>query len=90
MCLIVHPSKHMGQMKVLKAVLFLTCNLALAIFGFPPATLLILKGLGGLSLGDFWDWMESLWAWNSATYLYLVLVHLPCWVLCIHILLHPL
>ncbi|KAJ8627785.1 hypothetical protein MRB53_021092 [Persea americana] len=94
MCLIVHPLKHMGHMKVLKAVLLLTCNLALAILGFPPAALLILKvsseGLGGRSLGDFWDWMESLWAWNSATYLYLVLVHLPCWVLCIHILLHPL
>ncbi|XXG69089.1 hypothetical protein AAC387_Pa06g2039 [Persea americana] len=94
MCLIVHPLKHMGHMKVLKAVLLLTCNLALAILGFPPAALLILKvsseGLGGRNLGDFWDWMESLWAWNSATYLYLVLVHLRCWVLCIHILLHPL
>lgn len=94
MCLIVHPLKRMGQMMHLKAVLLLTCNLALMIVGFPPVTLLILKvsseGFGGLSVSDFWDWMESLWAWSSATYLYLVLVHLPCWVLCMNILLHPL
>ncbi|XXG70863.1 hypothetical protein AAC387_Pa07g0250 [Persea americana] len=73
LCLIVHPLKHMGQMKILKAVLLLTCNLALAILGFPPAALFILK-------------VSS----EGTTFWYLVLVHLPCWVLCIHILLHPL
>ncbi|XP_077251354.1 GPI transamidase component family protein / Gaa1-like family protein isoform X2 [Tasmannia lanceolata] len=93
-CLIVHPFKHMLRAASLRAVILMACNLVLLIVGFPPAALLILKGsskeFGGVSIGDFWDWAESLWAWNSATYLYLALVHLPCWVLCIHILLHPL
>ncbi|XP_058070753.1 uncharacterized protein LOC131219561 [Magnolia sinica] len=91
MCLIVHPLKRMHRAASLRAALLTSCNLALAVIGFPPATLLILKssleGFGGVGIGDFWEWAESLWAWNSATYLYLLLVHLPCWVLCMHILL---
>lgn len=94
MCLIVYPLKQMRQMMGLKSVIRITCILALSVIGFPPAALFFLKGsvdgFGMASLGDFWNWVESLWAWNSATYLYLVLVHLPCWVLCMHILLHPL
>ncbi|KAI5084234.1 hypothetical protein GOP47_0000403 [Adiantum capillus-veneris] len=38
------------------------------------------------SLGVFWDWVECQWKWGSATYLYLSLVHLPCSVLCILVL----
>ncbi|OVA20791.1 Gaa1-like [Macleaya cordata] len=93
MCLIVHPLKLSCRAGSLRAFTLIACNLVLAVFGFPPVGLLMVKGwsegFSGVNVGDFWSWAESLWAWNSATYLYLVLVHLPCWVLCIHILLHP-
>ncbi|XP_044466068.1 glycosylphosphatidylinositol anchor attachment 1 protein-like [Mangifera indica] len=66
------------------------CNLVLVVITFPPATYFILKGMfegfSGINAGDFWNWVESLWAWNSATYLYIGMVHLPCWVLCVQIL----
>lgn len=39
-----------------------------------------------LSLGVFWEWVECQWKWGSATYLYLSLVHLPCLVLCLMLL----
>ncbi|KAK1278647.1 hypothetical protein QJS04_geneDACA023741 [Acorus gramineus] len=85
MCLIVRPLK--------KAVLFFTGTVLLGIVAFPLSAMMILKGwfngFDGVSIGDFWDWTESLWVWNSATYLYLVLVHLPCWVLYLHVLLYP-
>lgn len=67
-------------------------NIVFAFIGFPPATFMLLKGafegFNSTNVGDFWNWLESLWAWNSATYLYIGMVHLPCWVLCIHILFH--
>lgn len=93
MCLMVQPLKSLKQVALWMRVKLLTCNLVLAVMGFPPVAMLILKGLsegfGRVGIGDFWDWAEFLWAWNSATYLYLLLVHLPCWVICLHILLHP-
>ncbi|MCL7028719.1 hypothetical protein MKW94_030833 [Papaver nudicaule] len=93
MCLIVHPLRLTGRSGNLKDFLLIACNLVLAVIGFPPAGLLVIKGwsegVGGLNVGDFWIWAESLWAWNSATYLYVILIHFPCWVLCMHILLHP-
>ncbi|KAH7852595.1 hypothetical protein Vadar_026916 [Vaccinium darrowii] len=50
------------------------CNLLLAFVGFPPTAYIISKGLlegfGSVNGGDFWNWAESLWVWNSATYLY--------------------
>ncbi|KAL3636642.1 hypothetical protein CASFOL_018941 [Castilleja foliolosa] len=68
------------------------CNVMLVFVGFPPIAFLLLKGaLSGfesVGFGDIWVWAESLWAWNSATYIYVCMVHLPCWVLCVHILLH--
>ncbi|KAI3941222.1 hypothetical protein MKX01_029796 [Papaver californicum] len=93
MCLLVHPLKLTGRSGNLKAFLLIACNLVLAVTGFPPAGLAVIKdwseGFGGVNVGDFWIWGESLWASNSATYLYVVLIHFPCWVLCVHILLHP-
>ncbi|KAK1277304.1 hypothetical protein QJS04_geneDACA003618 [Acorus gramineus] len=94
MCLIVHPLKRYLREGIgFKAVLFLTGTVLLGIAAFPLSTIMILKGwfngFDGVSIGDFWDWTESLWVWNSATYLYLVLVHLPCWVLYLHVLLYP-
>ncbi|XP_072961254.1 uncharacterized protein [Typha angustifolia] len=93
MCLFSRPLK--AEMKInmcIRAVL-LSCNVALAVLGFPPVALLIARGLSEgfakVSVGDFWEWMEFLWSWNSATYLYLLLVHLPCWLLCMHVLFHP-
>ncbi|XP_068647607.1 uncharacterized protein [Aristolochia californica] len=94
MCLIAHPLKHLSRSTNLIAVLLLACNLALAIIAFPPATQVMLKSsflpTDTSAIGVIWEWTESLWVWNSATYLYIVVVHLPCWVLYMHILLHPL
>lgn len=93
MCLTVRPLR-----KPPKAALFLRTsleilNIALVLLTFPPVLLAISKGLvrgfESIGAGDFWEWAELLWGWNSATYLYVTLVHLPCWVLCAHILLQP-
>lgn len=93
MCLVVRPlKKHMQGALILRA-LSLVCNLVMVVIGFPPAALLLMKGFSegfeGVGIGAVWEVAEFLWVWNSATYLYVFLVHLPCWVLCIHILLHP-
>ncbi|RCV26765.1 hypothetical protein SETIT_5G272700v2 [Setaria italica] len=84
------------QSAVIWAMLSIVILIALYVmFGSPysAAALLIMKGLSKgswtVDIGEFWVWMEFLWEWSSATYLYLFLVHLPCWLLCIHVLLHP-
>lgn len=93
MCLMVRPVRRPVRIGLCLKFIVLACNLVSGIVGFPPAGLLMLKvlseGYGTVSTGDFWDWAEFLWSWNSATYLYMLLVHLPCWVLCMHILMHP-
>ncbi|VAH79023.1 unnamed protein product [Triticum turgidum subsp. durum] len=93
MCLFSRPLKAQLDMSFLPRTVLCASNILLAVFGFPPAALLIMKGLSKgswtVDLGDFWASMEFLWEWSSATYLYLFLVHLPCWLLCIHVLLHP-
>lgn len=92
MCLMAHPLKLDVKTRSLRTISRAVCNLVLGLIGFPPVTFIVLKGafegFGSISVGDFWSWVESLWAWNSATYLYIGVVHLPCWVLCIHILFH--
>ncbi|OWM74932.1 glycosylphosphatidylinositol anchor attachment 1 protein isoform X2 [Punica granatum] len=92
MCLVIYPLKsdlHAGGLMNFSRM---ACNLALVLIGFPPAAFILLKGaLDGfhsIYVGDFWIWVESLWAWNSATYLYITMIHLPCWLLCLHVLLH--
>lgn len=94
MCLIICPVKHILGKTLAKGCPLLVLNLAVIIVGFPPILLLIGRGLYvgffDINFGYFWDWTESLWSWDSATYLYLTLVHLPSWLLCAHILLHPL
>ncbi|KAK3165091.1 hypothetical protein QOZ80_1AG0028800 [Eleusine coracana subsp. coracana] len=93
MCLFSRPLKAQSGMNFLPHAVLVASNICLVVLGFPPAVLLIMKGLSKGSwtsdVGDFWVWMEFLWEWSSATYLYLLLVHLPCWLLCIHVLLHP-
>jgi len=93
MCLFSRPLKERSGMNFLPRAILLASNITLVVVGFPPAALLIMKGLSKGSwtfdIGEFWVWMEFLWEWSSATYLYLFLVHLPCWLLCIHVLLHP-
>lgn len=92
MCLMAHPLKLDVNTRSLRTISRAVCNLVLGFIGFPPVTFIVLKGVfegfSSISVGDFWSWVESLWAWNSATYLYIGVVHLPCWVLCIHILFH--
>ena len=92
-CLIARPLKLDIQARSLITLLRATCNLALGFIGFPPVAYFLLKGafedLYGIHVGDYWNLMESLWAWNSAIYLYIGIVHLPCWALCIHILFQP-
>ncbi|XP_039158068.1 glycosylphosphatidylinositol anchor attachment 1 protein isoform X2 [Eucalyptus grandis] len=92
MCLMVQPLKLDLRARTLKNLARAAINLVLAIVGFPPATYYILKrtfsSFDSINIEDFWWWVESLWSWNSATYLFLGMVHLPCWLLCVQILLH--
>lgn len=85
MCLMIKPWKVAGKAHSAFNFLLLTV-------GFPGAAFFVVKGVFGVRNGsglvEFWYWVESLWAWNSATYIYICMVHLPCWVLCICILLH--
>ncbi|KAK1423259.1 hypothetical protein QVD17_18556 [Tagetes erecta] len=85
MCLMIKPWRVAGK-------LHSALNLVLVIIGFPGAAFSVVKSAFGFQEGstlvEFWYWLESLWAWNSATYIYICMVHLPCWVLCIYILLH--
>lgn len=92
MCLFAQPIRAKMNNSLTRGIV-LTCNLAIAIFGFPVTALALAQGVrngfGTVSILESWDWMKFLWGWNSATYLYLVLVHLPCWLLFVHILFHP-
>ncbi|KAF7819527.1 Glycosylphosphatidylinositol anchor attachment 1 protein [Senna tora] len=91
-CLLARPLKLDINSRKLRSFIRAACNLVLGLIGFPPATYVLLRGVfegsSDINVGDFWKWLETLWAWNSATYLYLGIVHLPCWALCIHILFH--
>ncbi|KAL5797033.1 hypothetical protein ACOSQ2_001853 [Xanthoceras sorbifolium] len=73
--LMVHPLKHDIKARSLRSFSRVICNLVLGVISFPPATFILLKGVfegfDGLNAGDFWNWVESLWALNSATYLYI-------------------
>ncbi|XP_062151451.1 uncharacterized protein LOC133859893 isoform X2 [Alnus glutinosa] len=93
MCLMAQPLKLDVKTRRLRNFSRVPCNLALGFIGFPPAAFFVLKGVfegfGGITVGDFWNWLETIWAWSSATYLYIGIVHLPCWLLCIHVLFHP-
>ncbi|KAH6781735.1 GPI transamidase component family protein / Gaa1-like family protein [Perilla frutescens var. frutescens] len=92
MCLTAIPLRIDMKAKTMKALVRGACNVFLVFVGFPPAAFLLLKGVldsfDRIRFDDFWNWIESLREWNSATYIYICMVHLPCWVLCIHILLH--
>ncbi|XP_022740656.1 glycosylphosphatidylinositol anchor attachment 1 protein isoform X2 [Durio zibethinus] len=92
MCLLARPLKLDVRAGTLRSFSRMIGNLVLGLIAFPPAAFFLLKGMldgfGSVNVGAFWIWVESLWAWNSATYLFIGMVHLPCWVLCIHILLH--
>lgn len=92
LCLTVVPLRLNFRLNTRKAFVRGACNVLLVILSFPPTAFLLLKGalngFGNIRFDEFWDWAESLWAWNSATYIYICMVHLPCWVLCIHTLLH--
>lgn len=93
MCLLAHPLRLAVRTRSLKALTQAACNLVLVFIGFPPTAFFLLKcafgGSESINISYFWNWIKSLWAWNSATYLYIGMVHLPCWALCIWILLHP-
>ncbi|CAI0456265.1 unnamed protein product [Linum tenue] len=91
-CLLAQPLKLDIRDASLKSFLRIACNVFISFVAFPPVGFFVLKGVnegfGDMDVGEFWTWLESLWAWNSATYIYIGMVHLPCWVLCLHILLH--
>lgn len=95
MCLMVHPIKPDLRSGRVKSLLRALCSMVLVTIGFPVMFFAISrgstgKGLVGLSLGgEFWTWLESLWAWKSATYLYIGMVQFPCWLLCLCILFNP-
>lgn len=93
MCLMAAPLRKDFEVHSLKALARGACNLVLVLFGFPAVVFFLFRGafegIDSINIGDFWYWVESLWAWNSATYIYICMAYIPCWVLCIHILLHP-
>ncbi|XP_017223037.1 uncharacterized protein LOC108199635 isoform X1 [Daucus carota subsp. sativus] len=92
-CLMARPLKRDLKVRSTKAFARAALNLFLLHIGFPVAAYFLVKGafegFDNISIGDFWYWVESLWVWNSATYIYICMAYTPCWVLCIHILLHP-
>ncbi|KAL8528167.1 hypothetical protein ACS0TY_005827 [Phlomoides rotata] len=92
LCLTVVPLRLDFRSNTRKAIVRGACNLLVVILSFPPTAFLLVKGaltgFDNIRFDEFWDWAESLWAWNSATYIYICMVHLPCWVLCIHTLLY--
>lgn len=92
MCLTAVPLRLDVKVNTMRAIVRGACNVLLVFVGFPPTAFLLLKGaldgFDSIRFDDFWNWAESLRAWNSATYIYICMVHLPCWVLCIHTLLH--
>ncbi|BBH00449.1 GPI transamidase component family protein / Gaa1-like family protein [Prunus dulcis] len=75
MCLMAHPLKLDVKARSIRTVSRVVYNLVLGFIGFPPVAFIVLKGafegFSGVNVGDFWSWVESLWAWNSATYLYI-------------------
>ncbi|GKV37214.1 hypothetical protein SLEP1_g45271 [Rubroshorea leprosula] len=91
-CLLAQPLRLDLRARSLRSFSRVICNLVFGHIAFPPATFLVVKGvfsgLGSANAGDFWNWVKSLWAWNSATYLYISMMHLPCWLLCIYFLIH--
>ncbi|CAN7140712.1 unnamed protein product [Brassica rapa subsp. narinosa] len=95
MCLMVRPIRPDLRSRRVKSLVRALCSMVLVTIGFPVMFFAISKGLIGEGLvglglgGEFWTWLESLWAWKSATYLYIGMVHLPCWLLCLCILFHP-
>lgn len=93
MCLVARPLKRDLNANSTKAFARAALNLVLLHIGFPVAAYFLMKGafqgFDSISVGDFWYWVESLWVWNSATYIYICMAYIPCWVLCSHILLHP-
>ncbi|XP_037494295.1 glycosylphosphatidylinositol anchor attachment 1 protein isoform X2 [Jatropha curcas] len=92
MCLMAQPLKHDIGAATSRSFFRVICNLVLSFVAFPPAAFFmskaILEGCDSINVGDFWNWVESLWAWNSASYIFIGMVHLPCWMLCMHILLY--
>ncbi|CAI9106347.1 OLC1v1005477C1 [Oldenlandia corymbosa var. corymbosa] len=84
MCLMAAPLSI--KIQSLRTIVQGACNLIFAFLGFPPLTFFVLKGaiqdLESTSIGEFWTWMVSLWEWSSATYVFICMVHLPCWALC--------
>lgn len=93
LCLMVRPVKLDLSARSLRNISRQICNAVFAFLSFPPVTFLVFKGVfegfdGSTTVGNFWNSLESLRAWNSATYLYIGMVHLPCWVLCLHIMFH--
>ncbi|CAM8934020.1 unnamed protein product [Rhodiola kirilowii] len=92
-CLLAHPLKLDITAKSYTSLARAVCNVLFGFIGCPLVTFLLLKGASEgfkeVNVGHFWTWFESLWAWNSATYLYIGMVHVPSWVLCLHILFHP-
>ncbi|XWS40694.1 hypothetical protein CRYUN_Cryun17cG0017600 [Craigia yunnanensis] len=75
MCLLARPLKLDIRAGTLRSFSRIICNLVLGLIAFPPAAFFLLKGMlddfGSLNAVDFWMWVESLWAWNSATYLFI-------------------
>ncbi|XP_057847241.2 uncharacterized protein LOC131057063 [Cryptomeria japonica] len=92
MCLSVSPYKYFLKAGNVRKSLLMFLSIIFIVLAFPPVIVLTLKALlddfSKVSIADLWNWTEILWASQSATYIYLFLVHIPCWVLCSYVLLY--
>ncbi|KAH9326724.1 hypothetical protein KI387_006902, partial [Taxus chinensis] len=92
MCLSVYPLKYFLKAINVRKALLMFLSILFTLLAFPPVTMLTLKALSDdfskVSFADLWNWAEILWSSQSATYVYLFLVHIPCWVLCSYVLLY--
>lgn len=61
----------------------------MTVIGSPPGLAWLVWSLGGRlwtpSPANFWYFMESLVSWQSALFPYLLVIHLPCSVLCFYV-----
>ncbi|WRX24001.1 hypothetical protein QQP08_016488, partial [Theobroma cacao] len=65
MCLLAQPLKFDLRAGISRSFSRMICNLVLG----------LLEGFGHVNVGDFWMWVEPLWAWNSATHVLMGMPH---------------
>lgn len=95
LCLGVFPLQYIWNFanrpgKITLTFFMFAVGACMTMIGSPPGLAWLVWSLGGNfwtpSPANFWYFMESLLSWQSALFPYLLVIHLPCSVLCIYIL----